>query len=440
MPVSSHQVAFADAKKWSQRLKKSLLPHHPSLRLNECQEAVAQMLGFPHWHALSAQQASPSETKASLPLLSEQTFRGLNPSMHPGLVHLLSQAWTDDLQSLRFEMDDHDEGNVVIGQHRWGMPPQRQLFMPARELTEALRSLENTHPIPEPFNQIGLLTDRIHKGPDRHDLWFRESAQGDGPERLHLLQLFARSVQGRRFYTLVFYSAQRLAQFSTPFTFSQLGFTSTQEQSLQAWIALPRGLTLVLGPPDQGTEFTLAALGERVLRWHGDLFPQVHVVSQSPVLQGLKALGASVSTDPHERPHATSLLILDDLSSSEHMAWALHAVTMGIRVWASVRTADITHAALRLRQLGLTEKEAHAVHGSIFQQRIPVLRGANDVTGSFPASQLMASLARGGRHDEKGYYGWLNHDRDWHEQIQVPEFRSRLRPDVRRALDDQWDL
>ena len=68
MPVLPQQVPLSTAKSWAKRLQltsKTQTPQH-AWPLSRCQLAVAQMLGFEHWHALSKALATPPTLPQSL--------------------------------------------------------------------------------------------------------------------------------------------------------------------------------------------------------------------------------------------------------------------------------------------------------------------------------------------------------------------------------------
>lgn len=92
MPVHAHQVPLDTAKSWAKQLAKSsktLAPESP-WPLSRCQKAVAQMLGFDHWHALEQGLASPAPVSPSPePFL----YRGDLPVDLPGWQLL----WRDAL-------------------------------------------------------------------------------------------------------------------------------------------------------------------------------------------------------------------------------------------------------------------------------------------------------------------------------------------------------
>ena len=69
MPVPAHIVPLDTAKTWAKRLaktSKTLTPDTP-LKLTQCQLAVAQMLGYEHWHALQTHLSAPSGSVVQTP-------------------------------------------------------------------------------------------------------------------------------------------------------------------------------------------------------------------------------------------------------------------------------------------------------------------------------------------------------------------------------------
>lgn len=52
MSVSRHQVPLGTAKLWAKRLKSALAPSDFPAPLSLCQQSLAKMLGFEHWHEL----------------------------------------------------------------------------------------------------------------------------------------------------------------------------------------------------------------------------------------------------------------------------------------------------------------------------------------------------------------------------------------------------
>lgn len=456
MPVSSNQVSFDDAKKWSQRLKKSLLPQHPTLRLNECQEALAKMLGFPHWHAFTAQASandplptSPATTsRASIWSSSEDRHQQLSFRLRreeflksldlPLPIQELLMHWREDLAALSVErpLVSHSASDPLSVQaHRWGARTQTVHRLGAFSFYEAMRQLQNTHVTNGPERPpAGYLTETN----SIENKAYHYVLKGNCDEK-HLLRLTTVATPHKVTYHFQFYPADTLRQFQQPHTFEALGFDearSNQVSTLQRWTALPHGLTLVLSPPDQGVAFTLAAVGAQALQQHGDLFPQVQVVSTSPVLHGLKHLGAHLS-ETCTLASRPQLLIIEDIAHEADMSRALAYAAQGGRVWAGVRTSPSTIKP-RLEQLGITPNNQEGIHGLIYQQRVAMHDPVADVTGKFIGSQLVASIEKRRSEYNNLTLAVADHLHHWKHLVWDGAFQKKLSPETLRALEDSW--
>ena len=92
MPVGSHQVPLDTAKNWAKRLaktSKTLSPTDP-WALSKCQLAVAQMLGYKHWHDMEAGlNSGTTDTLASGVLQANTAY----PTNYQGCIPETPEQW-----------------------------------------------------------------------------------------------------------------------------------------------------------------------------------------------------------------------------------------------------------------------------------------------------------------------------------------------------------
>ena len=112
MPVGFHQVPLDTAKAWAKRLAKSSKTLSPSSpwKLAQCQQVVAHMLGFDHWHALEQHlDAKPGQgtlpgvvehagAMAAADTLAPDTRTPDLPSQSPQALHLYRGTMPQDAE------------------------------------------------------------------------------------------------------------------------------------------------------------------------------------------------------------------------------------------------------------------------------------------------------------------------------------------------------
>lgn len=160
----------------------------------------------------------------------------------------------------------------------------------------------------------------------------------------------------------------------------QLGFTPDQVRNIEAWFPERNGLTLVLARKDQGAQATLRAamnqLGRTDAKRH---FPVRQFITDGVHLDELMNVGFS-RLSPHDRNVALSmalksvpdLLVVDEIRSADEMKKIIEAMSLGVRVWATVTLGSLITLSVRLNHLGLTGSpfdgsESPFLHSTIHQ-------------------------------------------------------------------------
>lgn len=100
MPVSSHHVPLDTAKSWAKRLARFSRDRQTSLKLHQAQAAVADMLGFVDWHALT-QKLSQASNHPTPPIGFPPLSRPTTPAEWTALWQTILAD--DDTIDIHFE-------------------------------------------------------------------------------------------------------------------------------------------------------------------------------------------------------------------------------------------------------------------------------------------------------------------------------------------------
>lgn len=348
MPVSSHHVPLDTAKAWAKRLARFSREHQttPTLKLHQAQAAVADMLGFNDWHALTQHLGAVAEL---LPPPSLAT----NPTSYTR--DELTAFWektlsSDDSTDIHFEKRS-DTLRVRVRQngdfqHEWETT--------SNDALETLLALADA-----PETQQELFGDTDYAS----GTWIPLSKNLRYRLRYQALPVYP---SGRDIVVL--------REALRPHPISSKWFPQHQK-TLKEHLYPGPGLIVVAGTTSSGRTTFAHHLMTMARQIHAQPNPKTLVFSDSPC-QALSPLEATVIRQTGPGDSADSVLgwiekgldffLIDEVRTLEHMKLAAAAVQRGALVFITLHARTERMVLERLMDFSQQKTQAESLAKEIF--------------------------------------------------------------------------